>query len=190
MLTKAETKRRSSRPPRKARVLCVDDEAILLEVMRRILTRAGYDVVAINDSHEASQLLRGTPGAFDVIVTDESMPDVTGFDLATLAIEQRSDLGVILMTGLLESAFSDQAKAAGIRRVLSKPFLAHRAARRGRAGATNSCSVSSAPPTRSEGGWGGEMAAHPSRYGRSSLFQQPIEELNRSARRKHARRLR
>src|SRR3954471_14823388 len=123
MLTKAETKRRSSRPPRKARVLCVDDEAILLEVMRRILTRAGYDVVAVNDSHEASKLLRGTPGAFDVIVTDESMPDVTGFDLATLAIEQRSDLGVILMTGLLESAFSDQAKAAGIRRVLSKPFL-------------------------------------------------------------------
>jgi PAS domain S-box-containing protein len=103
------------------RVLLVDDEPLLVEVMQRGLSRGGYAVTPFLSSRDAARAFEETPDAWDVLVTDMTMPGVTGEELVRRARELRPDLPVILCTGYSEKMNAETAAALGIDRFALKP---------------------------------------------------------------------
>jgi PAS domain S-box-containing protein len=117
--------RRSSRPDSlpggDERVLVVDDEKAVVFSETSILERLGYTVVSTSDSTEALELLEKDPSAFDAIVTDQTMPDLTGAELAKAALELRPELPIVLCTGYSHVLGETEAKRIGIKEYLLKP---------------------------------------------------------------------
>ena len=109
-------------PKGSERVLFVDDEPALSEMGKRMLEHLGYRVSATNDPVEALDLFRSDPDGFDLIVTDYTMPRMTGFDLTEEILRIRPDIPVILCTGYGESVTREKARNAGIRVFLVKPL--------------------------------------------------------------------
>jgi CheY-like chemotaxis protein len=107
------------------RILFVDDEPALVEIGRDMLQHLGYDVVTFSSSIEALNTFRARPDRFDLVITDMTMPHMTGERLAQALIEIRSDLPVILCTGYSERITEDMASALGIKAFLPKPLSAH-----------------------------------------------------------------
>ncbi len=103
------------------RILLVDDEPQVLDIERQLIERLGYRVTACADPGEALQRLRQACRDFDLLITDMTMPQMTGDRLAQLAWEIRPDLPVILCTGYNEMMSEEKAHALGIRRFLLKP---------------------------------------------------------------------
>lgn len=110
--------------PRKGneRILFVDDEVFLTDVARLMLENSGYRVTAVNNSVKALNLLRVSPDRFDLIITDQTMPRMTGVQLAKRAGTIRRDIPIILCTGLRDTMDSEQIRAAGIRAFVGKPY--------------------------------------------------------------------
>jgi PAS domain S-box-containing protein len=102
-------------------ILLVDDEPQLLAMQRQILERLGYDTVALSDSLEALRVFREKPDAFDLLITDQTMPHLTGAELSTEVLKIRRDLPVILCTGFSEALSPEAAADIGIRHYLQKP---------------------------------------------------------------------
>ncbi len=84
------------------RILLVDDEPDIVEAEKAMLERMGYAVVANVNSVEALKVFDRKPQGFDIIITDQTMPDMTGMALAKKIIEKRADVPVILCTGYSE----------------------------------------------------------------------------------------
>jgi len=103
------------------RILLVDDEPTLVAVGRRRLVGLGYQVSGAVRPQEALDLFQRDPSAFDLVITDFSMPHVNGLELAREVNRMRRDLPIVLMSGFMESFPPDELRAAGIRRVLAKP---------------------------------------------------------------------
>ncbi|MBN1548199.1 MAG: PAS domain S-box protein [Syntrophaceae bacterium] len=103
------------------KILFVDDEAILTDISSRLLMTLGYDVVTRTSSLEALELFRNKPETFDIVITDQLMPNMTGLDLAMEIISIRPDIPIILCTGFGDFATDEQAKKLGIREILKKP---------------------------------------------------------------------
>jgi CheY-like chemotaxis protein len=101
-------------------VLFVDDEPSLRRVGERRLAQLGYRVTSAASPADALALLQATPSAFALLVTDYSMPDMNGLELAR-AVTQHHALPVILLTGYIDILDPAVLHAAGIRRVLQKP---------------------------------------------------------------------
>ncbi|MCC6234324.1 MAG: response regulator [Verrucomicrobiales bacterium] len=116
----------STIPPSRtgARILFVDDEEGLVRLGRRILERAGYQVEAHSHAHRALELFRAAPDTFDAVVTDLSMPGISGLELAREILRLRPHLPIILTSGNLSLPESAEARALGIREVLAKPYSA------------------------------------------------------------------
>ena len=89
---------------------------------QKILGRLGYTVVGATESEEALDAFREAPGAFGLIVTDQTMPGLTGEVLIGEVRKLRPDIPVILCTGYSQKMNEDAAKAAGIDGFLMKPF--------------------------------------------------------------------
>jgi PAS domain S-box-containing protein len=106
----------------KERVLLVDDEKAQVRSIKNVLERLGYTVVAKTDSLEALDLFREDPRAFDLVITDQTMPRMTGIRLAEALLLIRPDMPIILCTGFSETVDADGANALGIRQFLMKPF--------------------------------------------------------------------
>ena len=104
------------------RVLFVDDERALTETGQLFLQGLGYTVTAKNSSVEALKLFTDDPGRFDLIVTDQTMPDMTGLELARACIALRPDIPVVLATGFSHAVSATEAKEAGIRAFVMKPL--------------------------------------------------------------------
>ncbi|MDD5307495.1 MAG: response regulator [Deltaproteobacteria bacterium] len=104
------------------RILLVDDEEVQLESVRNILERLGYKVVTETDGAEALALFRKDPGLFDLVITDQTMPRMTGTRLADELLRIRPDIPIILCTGCREKADENNTRATGIRQFLMKPF--------------------------------------------------------------------
>ncbi|MBF0477231.1 MAG: response regulator [Deltaproteobacteria bacterium] len=104
------------------RILFIDDEATLVHLWRQILERLGYQVTAHTNSLEALCLFRDHPDSFDLVITDQTMPIITGLDLAREVLAIRPDMPIILCTGYSESVTSEMAKAAGIQEYILKPL--------------------------------------------------------------------
>ena len=105
------------------RILCVDDEASLLEATARRLERLGYRVNAMTRPAHALAMLRAEPTAVDLLICDLSMPEMTGADLASAARRVRPDLPVILLTGYVDHVTEGMVRKAGISLVLKKPAV-------------------------------------------------------------------
>jgi len=104
------------------RVLFVDDESALVDLGTQMLRSLGYDVVARTSSLEALEAFRAQPDAFDLVITDMTMPAPTGIDLAKELMAIRPDVPIILCTGFSELINGKQVKEAGIREFVMKPY--------------------------------------------------------------------
>lgn len=106
------------------RVLLVDDQEEIVRLSERILGRLGYHVTSSADSKTALDIFKNAPHSFDVVVTDYTMPGLTGAQLAKEMLAIRPDLPIVIMTGFSESFGPEDAYAMGIREYIMKPVLA------------------------------------------------------------------
>ncbi len=102
-------------------VLLVDDEPLLVEIMKRTLSILGYRVTSFTDSRQALEWFDRHADRVDVVVTDMTMPHQTGADLARKILAARPQMPIILCTGYSEVMDADRASAMGIRKFLAKP---------------------------------------------------------------------
>jgi len=105
------------------RILLVDDEKAAVIAIQPMLERLGYRVLAKTDSLEALKLFREAPGGFDLVITDHTMPRMTGKDLARELMAIRPDIPIILCTGFSEQIDEDIAREMGIRAFVPKPIV-------------------------------------------------------------------
>jgi CheY-like chemotaxis protein len=103
-------------------VLYIDDESSLVEIGKHLLERAGYQVFTETDSSDALRTFLDQPEKFDVVVTDMTMPYMTGIELSKKIMEIRPDIPIILCTGYSELVDKETAEALGIEQFLIKPF--------------------------------------------------------------------
>ena len=106
----------------KGRVLFVDDEDMLVRTVPRMLERLGYSVTAVPDPREALALFRQRPRDFDLVITDETMPGLSGVKLAREMLTIRPDIPIILSTGYSEAVREEEIRSLGIREFIMKPF--------------------------------------------------------------------
>lgn len=105
----------------KERILFVDDEEMLGKMGKRILENLGYDVTVKNSSKDALQVFTEASDRYDLVITDQTMPDMTGVDLAQRLIAIRPDLPVILCTGYSNLVDEETVKSLGIKGFALKP---------------------------------------------------------------------
>jgi len=105
----------------KEHILMVDDETLLISVGKRMLSSLGYTVTAETDSNRAFELFKKAPNSFDLLVTDQTMPHLTGYALSKKIMKIRPDLPIILWSGYSEPLSEQKAKAIGIKEYLIKP---------------------------------------------------------------------
>ncbi len=103
-------------------ILLVDDEAPITNMLAQMLEGLGYRVSVKNNSMEALHLFREQPSGFDLVITDQTMPHLTGTQLAKFMIGLRPSLPVILCSGFCETLTEDDMRSFGIRRFVGKPI--------------------------------------------------------------------
>ena len=103
------------------RVLYVDDEELLVELVTRTLERLGYRVSGFVDAELALAAFRARPQHFDVVVTDLSMPRMSGFDLAEALQAIRPDVPIVMTTGYVKREDQERAVRMGLRDLILKP---------------------------------------------------------------------
>jgi PAS domain S-box-containing protein len=104
------------------RVLLVDDEAVLLDVGEKILSSLGYRVTATGSAVEALEMFKKSPEVFDLVITDQTMPNLTGYELAQRFMEIRAGIPVVLCTGYSDLVTAESASAGGIKAYVIKPL--------------------------------------------------------------------
>ena len=109
-------------PTGNERILIVDDEKSMADIGRKRLERLGYEVEARTDPMEALELFRADPDQFDLVITDMTMPHITGDNLVKEILKIRPDMPTILCTGFSEKIDEEKAKEIGIRGYIEKPF--------------------------------------------------------------------
>ena len=117
---KAETPK--TMPRGNERILLIDDEEIIVKSVRNMLQHLGYKVTALMDSQEALKLFSANPSQFDLVMTDQTMPVMTGEDLGKVLMNIRCDIPVILCTGYSDLISSEKATTMGFRGFIMKPF--------------------------------------------------------------------
>lgn len=111
------------------RILFIDDEEALAEMGEGILSELGYRVTSRTDAGDALSLLKEDPSRFDLVITDQTMPNMTGIELARQIFALRPGMPVILCTGFSQLVDADKAKAAGISAFEMKPLTKREIAR-------------------------------------------------------------
>jgi len=112
-----------SLPKGNEQILFIDDEQNIIEIARRILESLEYKVVARTSSIEALELFRKKPDEFDLVITDMTMPQMTGEKLAKEIMGIRPDIPVILCTGFSEQIDEKKSKEMGIKAFVMKPIV-------------------------------------------------------------------
>lgn len=111
-----------SMPRGNERIMFVDDEVMLVTMAQEMLEFLGYEVAARTSSIEALEAFKAQPDKFDLVITDKTMPQMTGFDLAKELREIRPDIPIILCTGFSETIETEMAKAMSINAYIMKPL--------------------------------------------------------------------
>jgi len=109
-------------PGGKGRILFVDDEELLMKMGREMLEMLGYTVTSRDSSKEALETFMAAPNLFDLVITDQTMPEMTGIDLARRMLQIRPDVPIILCTGYSPLVDEESAKLIGIREFAIKPL--------------------------------------------------------------------
>ncbi len=116
-------------PTGSERILFVDDEEALVEMGEDILAELGYEVASRMNGREALALFRTDPSRFDLVITDQTMPEMTGIDLAREIFSLRPNMPIIMCTGFSYLVDADRALAAGIKAFAMKPLTKREIAR-------------------------------------------------------------
>lgn len=103
-------------------MLLVDDEAMVVRVVARLLERSGCEVTVFLDPFAALESIRAAPGAFDLLLTDMTMPGMSGVELAQGASEAGATMPVVLLSGWIDAEAERAARSVGVARILSKPI--------------------------------------------------------------------
>ena len=104
-------------------VMVVDDERTLVALAEQTLAELGYDPAGFDSSSAALQAFRTEPQRYDLLLTDEAMPELSGVELASEIRRVRPDLPIVLMTGYSGAQLTERAHATGIVEVLRKPLV-------------------------------------------------------------------
>ena len=114
----------AAEPPRSAgqHVLYVDDDPVMVLMVRGLLRRGGYRVSTFEDSREAMAALRAQPDAFDAVVTDHNMPGLSGLDIARELAHLRPGLPVVISSGYVSEEMLAAASQLGVRSVMQKEY--------------------------------------------------------------------
>lgn len=104
-------------------ILIVDDEKNLVEMFHIMLKSLGYQVTAMTNSVEAFHTFKGSPQNFDLVISDMTMPNMTGLQLSQNILAVRPETPIILCTGFSELLNKEHAKAMGIREYILKPVI-------------------------------------------------------------------
>ncbi len=112
-------------PSGTGRILLVDDEQALLMMTTEILTGLGYAVSGFVDSREALRAFLEGPEDFDIVVTDQTMPNLTGAQLAATVRFERPDIPIIIVTGYTQHVETHSVETLGLSAVILKPFTRH-----------------------------------------------------------------
>lgn len=116
-----EKKRQEGEWAGEGRILLVEDEEGVLRSMQKALERAGYEVVVGRSGSDALRVFEKNPNFFDLCITDQSMPQMSGMELAVELLKLRNNLPVILCTGYAAEDMLEKMKEAGIADLLTKP---------------------------------------------------------------------
>jgi CheY-like chemotaxis protein len=104
-------------------IMIVDDEPALVTLAEETLAELGYEPVGFASSLAALQAFREKPQRFDLVLSDETMPDLMGTELAREIRQLRPEISIILMSGYASAQLSERAQAAGVIDVLRKPLI-------------------------------------------------------------------
>jgi len=110
------------------RIALVDDEAALTTAIQSILANLGYRVRAFTDGTEALRAIRSNPGDFDILLTDYSMPQITGVELVRSLRKSGINIPVILASGYFSQEIEDAARNEGISEIIAKPINSYQLA--------------------------------------------------------------
>jgi PAS domain S-box-containing protein len=111
------------------RILFVDDEESIVDLVRKMLNRLGYIVTTRTDGLEALKVFLEQPDQFDLVITDMLMPNMTGAKLSRELMGICPDIPIILCTGFSELINEEKAKEMGIREFIMKPLIMSEMAR-------------------------------------------------------------
>ena len=118
-----EVKRAEPIPRGTERILFVDDEKSIANATSAMLGRLGYKVDAKISSRAALEAFRDNPDGFDIVITDQTMPDITGVELTHELLKIRPDIPIILCSGFSESINAENAQTMGIQKFVMKPIV-------------------------------------------------------------------
>jgi PAS domain S-box-containing protein len=108
--------------PKNGRILFVDDEDMIATLGGSMLDHLGYKVTVKTSSIDALENFRSEPEAFDLVITDQSMPNMSGAELSMELLKIRPDIPIILCTGHSKKLTTEDAQRLGIKKYLNKPF--------------------------------------------------------------------
>jgi CheY-like chemotaxis protein len=112
-----------TRASRGRTVLVVEDEVALVQLLEKLLSQAGYRVLAAMDGEEAIDLYRNHKTEIDVVLLDLGLPKITGFDVIPKLKEQNPGVNIIITTGYLEADLKAELFRAGVKDCIHKPYL-------------------------------------------------------------------
>jgi PAS domain S-box-containing protein len=119
-------KNKAGLPKGTEQIMLVDDEKSILNTLQAILERQGYKIAAFKDGRSALYAFTKDPGRFDLVITDMTMPEMTGNELSARILNIRKDVPIILCTGYSETFTENMALKIGIRRYVQKPVASRR----------------------------------------------------------------
>jgi DNA-binding NtrC family response regulator len=102
-------------------ILLVDDDAAIVNVLSQTLKELGYRVTGYTSSRKALQAFTEQPSAFDLLITDQVMPDLTGLQLAQAVMTVRADLPILLISGYVETRIVVELRERRMHAFLAKP---------------------------------------------------------------------
>ena len=105
------------------RILLIDDEEMLIQTGKEMIDDLGYNVTGYTNSIQALEAFLTNPMAFDAVITDYTMPHMTGYDLAKNIREIRPDIPIIMCSGYMDEEMELKIKNAGITAFVKKPFM-------------------------------------------------------------------
>jgi PAS domain S-box-containing protein len=118
-----EKREEKTLPKGSERILFIDNEKMLVDVGKQLLEALEYDVTAKNSSIDALQLFTSHPDRFDLVITDQTMPHMTGEELAAKLLVIRPDIPIIMCTGFNANITEKTANELGIRSLIMKPII-------------------------------------------------------------------
>jgi len=119
----AETEKMIPLPRGREPILFVDDEPFIVDIGKGMLEHLGYTVVTRTSSTEALEAFKAQPDKFNLVITDMTMPKMTGDELAKELMRIKPNIPIIICTGFSEKITEEKARAMGIRRLIMKPIV-------------------------------------------------------------------